>query len=372
MRLALLFVTLLSTSLAAQDLTQELIFPSEKWHNHSSSIVELPTGDLFVCWFHGSGERQADDVVIESARLKKGSVVWTDRKILADTPGFPDTNPVLFVDSQQRLYHFWAPIIANEWHTALMKYRIASDASSWPPKWDFQDNILLIPKRIAEKTRAAFGPDFILTRRAEDKYFSRLGWFSRTHPLELPNGRLLLGLYSDGYSFSIVAISDDRGITWTASEVIISRGGIQPSLVRRNDGTIVAYMRDNGPPPKRVQMSISKDNGETWTDSVDTDIPNPGTSLEVVRLKNGHWVMVYNDLESGRHSLAAAISDDEGATWKWKRHLDRSDNKADHFHYPSVIQAHDGAIHVTYSYFTAAGKCIKHVRFPEEWVKAGE
>jgi len=26
----------------------ELIFPPEKWHNHSSSIVELPDGNLWV------------------------------------------------------------------------------------------------------------------------------------------------------------------------------------------------------------------------------------------------------------------------------------------------------------------------------------
>ena len=37
-----------------------------------------------------------------------------------------------------------------------------------------------------------------------------------------------------------------------------------------------------------------------------------------------------------------------------------------------MIQASDGAIHVTYSYFTAEGKAIKHVRFNEDWVKAGD
>ena len=46
----------------------ELIFPLEHWHNHASCIVECPNGDLLVCWFHGSGERTADDVKIEGAR----------------------------------------------------------------------------------------------------------------------------------------------------------------------------------------------------------------------------------------------------------------------------------------------------------------
>ena len=45
---------------------------------------------------------------------------------------------------------------------------------------------------------------------------------------------------------------------------------------------------------------------------------------------------------------------------------------ASQYHYPSVIQARDGAIHVTYSYFTPQGKAIKHVRFEEAWVKAGD
>src|ERR1035438_10801575 len=97
-------------------------------------------------------------------------------------------------------------------------------------------------------------------------------------------------------------------------------------------------------------ISFSRDDGVTWTRARDTDIPNPGTSLENVRLRNGDWIMVYNDLEQGRYSLLAAVSDDEGATWKWKRHLDGRPSLQvnSQYHYPSVIQARDGAIHVTY------------------------
>ena len=61
-------------------LTSELLFPLEHWHNHGSTVVELPGGDLLACWFHGSGERTADDVVVLGARLPKGE---TRRKIIA-------------------------------------------------------------------------------------------------------------------------------------------------------------------------------------------------------------------------------------------------------------------------------------------------
>jgi predicted neuraminidase len=280
-----------------------------------------------------------------------------------------------------------APDRRHKWETALMKYRISTDyqQASGPPKWEFQDNIVLMPKDIVPLTRdfaaaaaAETGPRAErakkLIQNAQDEYFSRMGWFTRTHPLELPSGRILVPMYSDGYSYGIMAISDDRGYTWSASQPIVGEGCIQPSVVRKQDGTLVAYLRDNGPPPKRAHISFSKDDGVTWTRARDTEIRNPGTSLENVRLSNGDWIMVYNDLEQGRYSLVAAVSDDEGATWKWKRHLDGSpaSPSPSQYHYPSVIQARDGAIHVTYSYFTPLGKAIKHVRFEEEWVKAGD
>ena len=387
MRLALIGLIALTSFAATPQYTGELIFPLEHWHNHSSSVVELPNGDLLVVWFHGSGERTADDVLINAARWNHATGKWTEPFVIADTPGFPETNPVLFLDSKQRLMFFWPLIVAHKWETALMKYRISTDYQqpSGPPHWEFQDNIVLIPRNIEAKTKAyaaaaasGTGPTADRARKliehAGDEYFSRMGWFTRTHPQQLPSGRILVPMYSDGFSFGIMAISDDGGITWTGSEPIIGEGCVQPSVVRKNDGSLVAYLRDNGPPPKRAQISFSKDDGVSWTVARDTEILNPGASLEVVRLRNGDWIMVYNDLEAKRHSLVAAISDDEGATWKWRRHLDgRPDQPGGvEYHYPSVIQARDGAVHVTYSYFVPGGKSIKHVRFNEEWVKTGD
>src|SRR5437899_12111098 len=94
-------VALTAASLAATEepfLESEIIFPLEHWHNHASCIVETPNGDLLVCWFHGSGERTADDVKIEGARKRKGAKTWSPRFTLADTPGYPDTNCTMFID----------------------------------------------------------------------------------------------------------------------------------------------------------------------------------------------------------------------------------------------------------------------------------
>lgn len=387
--------------------TAELIFPLEHWHNHASMIVEAPNGDLLVCWFHGSGERQADDVKVEGARLKKGAKAWSPRFTLADTPGYPDTNCTMFIDPQQRLWLLWPTILANEWHTALMKYKISSRyAADGPPQWDVSEVLHVTPgqefadtvNRVMDewaqsKPESPAAPKekldaFIarIRKMANDKLSRRLGWMTRAHPFVLDNRRLIVPLYSDGFSFSLMAISDDWGQTWHTSTPLVGAGNIQPSLVKKKDGTLVALMRDNGPAPKRLHRSESRDNGETWSPVVDTDLPNPGSGAEVINLRNGHWALIYNDTERGRNSLVVAISDDEGRTWKWKRHLesDAPGPEAGQYHYPSLIQARDGSLHASYSYHLnkkdvgkdAQGqpqrKAIKYAHFNEAWVMQGD
>jgi len=167
----------------------------------------------------------------------------------------------------------------------------------------------------------------------------------------------------------MAAISDDEGKTWQASLPMVGLALNQPSIVRKKDGTLVSYMRDEGNPPMRVPVSVSKDEGISWSYAVDTDIPNPSSSLEVIALKNGNWVMVFNDTEDGRHSLAAALSEDEGKTWKWKKHIEHKKDEKGSFSYPSLIQTRDGMLHATYSYRVGENRTIKHAFFNEEWIK---
>src|SRR5436190_228673 len=124
----------------------EFLFPMEHWHNHASCIVETPNGDLLVCWFHGSGERTADDVKIEGARLKHAEKTWSHRFTMADTLNYPDTNCTMFIDPQGRLWLLWPTILANRWETALMKYRISTNyTGDGPPLWSVNEILHVTP-----------------------------------------------------------------------------------------------------------------------------------------------------------------------------------------------------------------------------------
>jgi predicted neuraminidase len=166
-----------------------------------------------------------------------------------------------------------------------------------------------------------------------------------------------------------VAITPDGGKTWTFSQSPHGFGVGEPALYEQKDGTLIFYLRDDLSTAHRIRMSKSYDHGLTWTPIVNTDFPNPASGLEVIRLANGNIVLAYNDkTEDPRNSLAVSMSDDEGKTWKWMRHIERTEG-AGRFDYPSIIQARDGMLHVTYSYNL---QTIKHVVFTEEWIKQGD
>ena len=348
--------------------------------------MECPNGDLLAAWFHGSGERSANDVEVQGARLKKGADTWSPVFVMADTPDIPDCNPVLFIDKQERLWLFWAVVHNNRWEQSILKYRRAdSYEDDGPPKWDWQDIILLKPgEQFAQGVKAGFdalhydqsmwaeyAPEYttMLEEAAKDPLKRGVGWMTRTNPIALPSGRILLPLYSDGFNISLVAFSDDNGATWHASKPIVGLGNCQPALLRKKDGTIVAYMRDNGVRPPRIMKATSADSGASWSIAHDTDIPNPGSSVAAIALADGRWVMAFNDTNQGRRQLAIALSADEGATWPWKRYLDKAAPGQGSYSYPSLFEGHDGQIHVTYSYSVAGGQSIKHVSLDPDWIK---
>ena len=371
----------------------ELVFPLHPQHNHAPGIAELPTGDLLVSWYRGSGERKADDVAVFGSIQKAGETNWGEAFLLVDTPGFPDGNTALHVDSQKRLWLYWPVVLANTWESCLTNYQVADrfDAHG-QPVWSKRGVIWLKPDDFNAAGQKGVDEfiqlmDHVLTaeeqskltqfrERLADKLYQRLGWQVRCKPTVLPSGRILLPLYSDTFSFSLMAISDDQGETWTASGLLMGYGNIQPTVLRRDDGTLVAYMRENGP-LNQIRVSESQDDGMTWGPVGVLPIPNPGAGVDAVRLVNGHWVLVYNDQVDGRNSLAVSISTDEGRSWTIKdgqspltktRHLEH--HPVGSYHYPAVIQTKDGMIHTVYSYFVEGGKSMKHAVFNEEWVEA--
>lgn len=380
-----LFCLTLSQSLYAQSAVNKikpvkemLVFSPQEKHTHGSSIVSLPNGDLLCAWFMGSGERTADDVKIMGARLRKEALEWSAPFLLADTYNLPDCNPVLFLNHQGKLFLVWIAVQANKWESAILRFKTSTSyLRAGAPEWNWQDNILLKPgedfstevsKKIKELPESktgwsAYAPryDNMIIEAGRDISKRSTGWMTRIKPLLLDSGKILLPLYSDGYNFSMMAISDDDGNQWHPGLPVIGRGNVQPALALKKDGHIVAYMRDNGDAPPRVQVSESADKGESWSIAGKTSIPNTA-SVELLVLNDGKWAFVGNDIEDGRYRLSLYISGDEGKSWKWKYYLENEQPGNGSFSYPCLIQTTDGLVHITYSYQSGkSGEAIKYI-----------
>jgi predicted neuraminidase len=296
-------------------------------YKHAPSITQLANGDLYLVFYSGSDE-YADDTAIYGARLPKGSSHWTPPVPIADAPNRPEGNPVIWQAPDGKVWLFYVVRYGPTWSKSIIQAKISTDgAKTW------SDPMIVS-----------------LTQ----------GMMVRNHPLTLPNGDILLPAYHEvgddpesvsAETCSLFFIYDAKNHTWTETNRIRSRlGNLQPAVVAMTDKHLICYCRAGGSyedmPDRRIVWSESHDGGRTWSEGRDTEFKNPNAAVELIRLRNGHLLLIFNDSTSERTPLTAVVSTDGGKTFPYRRNLFEGE---DAFAYPSAVQADDGKIHLVFS-----------------------
>lgn len=334
--------------------------PNKEKFAHCSSIVELPNGNLLVSFYAGTAEARSDTKVY-TCLFNQSKGIWEEPCVVIDTPGKSNGNAVLFLNKNNRLYLF-----NNTIHREWRKF-----PRLW--NWALTDN------------RVMHSDDFGKTWSKNMPLFpEKIGLNFKNKAIYLNNGTILCSIYDDLYFKSYILISKDEGQTWQLSnpietipkptgvkknfyklinKVVPLFGNIQPSLIEKFDGEIMAFLRPKN--FKRILFSISKDGGINWTKTKETDIKNPQSGIDVVKLSNGNLALAYNDSETSRSILNIALSENNGEDWTYKKTIQNGPLKE--YSYPALIQDSKGLIHLTYTY---ARKCIKHIKFSEDWIKS--
>lgn len=311
---------------------KELIFsPWQIPSSHAPSIVELPDGGLLAVWYAPT-YWSSDGVIWSSARLP-GSGRWTEPRILHSVLARSSKNPVLYLGRDKVLRLFWAEETRwCIWRADILRSKASVDfGKTWTDPYDAG-----IPK----------------------------GFLPRTHPITLNDGRVIFPVYADWNTSAAVSVSKDGASTWGKPIYILYFFGIQPTIIQRSDLSLFALTR-SGMWPRLAWQAVSGDLGDSWKDRKLSNIKNPGSSIEMIKLHSGNVALVFNDSRTDRAGLSLALSYDDGRTWPCVRVIEYKSGRVNC--YPSIMQDRYGLIHVLYSY--DGRKSIAHFVTNEQWIE---
>jgi predicted neuraminidase len=334
----------------------EFINPKPPYRtSHASTIAQTSSGALVAAWFGGSSEGHAD-VGIWFARKTGGrwnSAVEVANGDQGDGKRYAAWNPVLFQPPRGRLFLF---------------YKVGPSPSAW---WG-----MVI-------TSADDGRTWSKPRRLSDGVLGPI----KNKPVMLSDGTWLSGASTEtsGNWRVHFELSRDAGQTWQLIAPVdpgVGFQAIQPTVLGLAGGMIEALCRTQ---QGVIAMTWSSDGGRTWTPLAATELPNPNSGIDAVRLADGRLLLVYNHSahlpnwsgHGNRSPLDVAISAD-GVDWKHALTLENQPHDSSApiqtspptpgqqldvfgdkgFSYPAVIQTSDGLVHITYTWNR---RMIKHV-----------
>ena len=343
-------------------------------HNHQPAVTWCDNGDILVIWFSADHENEREMTVLQS-RLSPTDSVWQPASAFFRIADRNLTGSSLLNDGKGILHHINGMERAGDWQNLAMVHRTSTDNGlTWScPR-------LIAPEHSVHH-QVIQGPIVL-----------RNGWLVQACDAG-PGG-------ADG---SVLFVSKDGGLTWTdqshgASLGEVTEGGhgaviagIHACVVELRDGSLMALGRNNnitdadGVP--HMTMSISNDCGVSWVYHASPFPPIDGGQRAVLlRLNEGPIAlfsftdhpqrtpeerrgMLFTDKHGNTihgYGLFAAVSYDEGRTWRvkrlisdgkyrflnggaWTRFFEMDDRHAEPRGYMAACQSPDNMIHLVSS-----------------------
>ncbi len=299
---------------------------------HGATLLPLENGDLLCAWFGGTAEGLPDSGVYV-ARLRAGAEAWDSPELVAPPDGHPCGNPVLFAGAPGYIWLVYFRVW-GEWCTGGKPCA-----------------------RISRDGGRTWGPEILLLDRA--------GVLTKNKPLCLGH-ELLLPVYDEvHWRCGVARLDVSRHVErWEFDDLSVGRREgvpvIQGTLAEAPPGRLLMLMRSRS---GRVWQAESYDGGRTWSSLRATDLPNPNSGIDVLRLPDGRLWLCYNHTDRGRdpvdwslrYPLCLAESTDHGRSWRRIATLEPGPGEHS---YPAIVADATGTVHIAY---TRLRKEIRHV-----------
>ena len=331
--------------------------------NSEGDFIRLRDGRLLLIYTHfvgGAGDHA--DAFLASRSSRDGGQTWSDKDVtvLPNESGLNVMSVSLVRLADGRIALFYLRKESQQDCRPVVRFS-TDEAKSWSE-----------PTMIVPDKQAGY---YVL---------------NNDRVVQLANGRLIVPLAQHygpgqdkwtGAAKIICYYSDDAGRTWQAGEEAQPAAGHEkvvlqePGVVETKRGLLL-FCRTNG---GSQFMALSTDGGKSWSALEPSDLKSPLSPATIERIPStGDLLAVWNDhaniapeLRGRRTPFAAAISRDEGRTWKTVRIL--ADNPhgwycytAMHFEDEHVVLAHCAGDRRQNN-----GLAETHVtRFPVAWLYA--
>ena len=289
------------------------------------SIIERADGSLLFAAteFHGSGSDFAKAHIVGRTSTDGGRT-WSEKRVLQENTGGLNVMSVTLRRLSSGLALFY--LQKNDFNDLDMYLRVSKDEGQ------------------------SFGEPTLVT---EDAGYHVV---NNDRVTQLSTGRLLVPAASTAdvkkvnHFVSHCYLSDDGGKTWRNGKGHLDapkRGAMEPEVVELSDGRVLMIVRTQ---LGFIGKSYSKDGGDTWSKMETLGVRAPEAPSTLRRIPStGDLLLIWNDtfIEGAGHGgqrtpLTAAISSDDGATWKTVGNLETDPNKT--YAYTSLTFVGDRAV----------------------------
>lgn len=311
---------------------KEFVFetPAPFQECHASTLVELADGRIMAAWFGGTREGGRDVAIWGAVRSSGG---WQAPRCLVKMNDQPHWNPVLFRGKGTRVSLFFK-IGPNCHHWRTMAMVSDDNGKTWSE-----------PRETVAGNRGGRGPVKNKCILLSDGAWlapasSEIGWWQAFCDRSTDEGKTWQCTKLIPMERTILG-KNDKGEE-------IRFGVIQPTLWESSPGQVHMLLRASC---GQICRSDSTDGGRTWRRVYRTELPNNNSGIDLAKLADGKLLLAHNPVGKNwgpRWPMRLSLSADNGATWTILDDTDTEENRE--YSYPAVVSTRDGGAAVTYTW----------------------
>lgn len=328
--------------------TETIVFDGNKGWEHNgvtyrlacgAAIAEMPNKDILCWWLSGSDNEPSTDNNVLASRSTDHGKTWGEPYILIPAGKNATALSIMHVTPAGKVLAFGAEWPSELHYTVWHYFRMESmdNGITWsqrePVQIRTEDNIMfcrpiqlqngeyLCPTSFFEKRPQALMGSILALAQAK----------SETEALALPPDPAMADktnkFATHLHGCSALTTSDPELRNLVEHSGIRNRplGLLESTVVQLKDGRLVMLMRaEYGGFLWRAE---SRDNGRTWSEAWQTDIPNPTSLAALIRLPDGRIALIHNTSggivgkNDKRDPLSIWLSNDEMNSWYIKEDI---------------------------------------------------